>query len=138
MMASVFILVDYNIDIWPTILDMKFLFVCTGNVSRSPAAEAVLRQITGSAHDTRSAGISAFCPRPVSQVDIRWADIVGVMEEDHRTFILERWPEAAPKVWVLGIEDRYHRHDPELIRLLEIKLGELLARLSGDRPPPSL
>jgi predicted protein tyrosine phosphatase len=108
---------------------VNFLFVCTGNVSRSPAAEAVLRQITNGVHDTRSAGISPFCPRPVSLVDIRWADVVGVMEEDHRTFIVERWPTAASKVWVLGIEDRYHRNDPELTRLLEEKLGELLARI---------
>lgn len=97
-----------------------------------------MRQISNGAHGTRSAGISAFCAHPLSEEDIRWADVVGVMEEDHRTFILERWPEAASKVWMLEIEDRYHRHAPELIRLLEGKLGELLAKLSGDPPPRSL
>lgn len=110
---------------------MNFLFVCTGNVSRSPAAEAVMRQLSGGAHATRSAGISGFCLRPLAAQDLSWAHVVGVMEEDHRQFILERWPGAASKVRVLGIEDRYHRHDPRLIRLLEVKLGELLAGLSG-------
>lgn len=112
---------------------MKVLFVCTGNISRSPAAEEVLQRITNGAHQTRSAGISRFCPRPISGEDLRWADLVAVMEEDHRTFILERWPDAAPKLRVLGIEDRYHRRDPALIHLLEIKLGELLADPGGMR-----
>lgn len=108
---------------------MNFLFVCTGNVSRSPAAEAVFRQITSGIHDTRSAGVSPFCPRPLSREDVRWADVVAVMEGDHRAFIVERWPEAAPKVRVLEIEDRYRRHDPVLLHLLEEKLGTLLAEI---------
>lgn len=106
---------------------MRILFVCTGNVSRSPTAEEVCQRITNGAHETRSAGISMFCPRPINEGDVRWADLVAVMEEDHRAFILERWPDTGPKVRVLGIEDRYHRRDPALIHLLEVKLGELLA-----------
>ena len=117
---------------------MNILFVCTGNVSRSPTAEVVMRRISNGAHETRSAGISPFCPRPISAEDVRWADLVGVMEEDHRAFIQERWPEATPKVWMLEIEDRYHPRDPQLISLLEEKLGELLARLSGGASPRSL
>lgn len=112
---------------------MKFLFVCTGNISRSPAAEEVLQRITNGAHETRSAGISAFSPRPVSGEDLRWADLVAVMEDDHRAFILERWPEAGSKLRVLGIEDRYHRGDPALIGLLEVKLDELLAEAGSGR-----
>ncbi|MBI4590155.1 MAG: protein tyrosine phosphatase [Candidatus Rokubacteria bacterium] len=110
---------------------MNFLFVCTANVSRSPAAEAVFRQITNGTCDTRSAGISRFCPRPLSAEDVRWADVVAVMEWDHRAFIVERWPEAAPKLRVLEIEDRYHRHDPVLLHLLEVKLGTLLAEIES-------
>lgn len=111
---------------------MKVLFVCTGNIARSPAAEAVLGQISRGAHETRSAGISAFCARPLSQKDLRWADVVAVMEQDHRTFILKRWPEVAPKIRVLEIEDRYQRRDPVLLRLLEDKLATLLAELDSD------
>ncbi|MBI4610279.1 MAG: phosphotyrosine protein phosphatase [Candidatus Rokubacteria bacterium] len=106
---------------------MKFLFVCTGNISRSPAAEEVFRRITNGAQETRSVGISPYCPRPICGDDLRWADVVAVMEEDHRAFIVARWADAGRKLRVLGIEDRYHRHDPELIRLLEVKLTELLA-----------
>lgn len=110
---------------------MNFLFVCTGNVSRSPAAEAVFRQIANGPYQTRSAGISPFCHRPLGAEDVRWADLVAVMEEDHRAFIVERWPEAAPKLRVLEIEDRYHRHDPVLLGLLEVKLGALLAEVES-------
>lgn len=108
---------------------MRFLFVCTGNISRSPAGEEVLRRLTNGAHDTRSVGISPTCPRPIRGEDLAWADLVAVMEDDHRVFILARWPNAAPKLRVLGIEDRYHRRDPVLTRLLELKLGELLAEV---------
>jgi predicted protein tyrosine phosphatase len=110
---------------------VKFLFVCTGNISRSPAAEEVFRRLTNGAYETRSAGILPYCPRPIRGDDIRWADRVAVMEENHRAFILERWPEAGPKLRVLGIEDRYHRRDPALIHLLEVKLGELLAEIGA-------
>lgn len=112
---------------------MKFLFVCTGNISRSPAAEDVLRRITNGAHETRSVGVSPFCPRPICGDDLRWADVVAVMEEDHRVFIVARWADAGAKLRVLGIEDRYHRHDPELIGLLEVKLAELLAEVGARK-----
>lgn len=88
-----------------------------------------MRQIAGSVHETRSAGISAFCPRPLTGADLVWAEVVGVMEADHWEFIAERWPEQSHKVRVLEIEDRYHRHDPALLRLLEGRLWDLLAEL---------
>ncbi|MFQ5829889.1 MAG: protein tyrosine phosphatase [Candidatus Methylomirabilia bacterium] len=110
---------------------MKFLFICTGNVSRSPAAEKVLSQISQNAHETRSAGVSVFCARPVAEKDVRWADVVAVMEDAHRIFVVKRWPDVAPKVRVLDIEDRYHRHDPELRHLLEVKLGTLLSEFES-------
>ncbi len=110
---------------------MNFLFVCTGNVSRSPAAEAVFRRMVEGSHETRSAGVSPFCPRPLSSEDVRWADVVAVMEDDHRAFVVERWPETVPKILVLGIEDRYHRHDPVLLDLLEERLGALLAEVEA-------
>lgn len=110
---------------------MRFLFVCTGNIARSPTAEEVVRLMANGAHEARSAGISAFSPRPISGEDVAWADVVAVMEEVHLAFILERWPEAGSKLRVLGIEDHYPPRDPVLMRLLEFKLGELLAAAGG-------
>ncbi|MFQ5520631.1 MAG: hypothetical protein ACE5FK_04475, partial [Candidatus Methylomirabilia bacterium] len=65
------------------------------------------------------------------QRDVQWAEVVAVMEQDHRTFILKRWPDTAPKIRVLEIEDRYNRRDPVLLQLLEEKLGALLAELDS-------
>ena len=106
---------------------MKILFVCTGNIARSPTAEEVLRLMTNGTHQARSAGISASAVRPISEEDVCWADLVAVMEHEHRNFILQRWPEAEPKLRVLGIPDRYPPRDPLLIHLLELKLGGLVA-----------
>jgi predicted protein tyrosine phosphatase len=108
---------------------VRFLFVCTGNVARSPAAEAVMRDLTPGAHETRSAGISPFCPRPVTGADLSWADVVAVMEADQYAFIAGRWPDLAHKVRLLDVEDRYHRHDPALRSLLESRLSDLLTEL---------
>jgi predicted protein tyrosine phosphatase len=108
---------------------VRFLFICTGNVARSPAAEAVLHELAPGLHETRSAGISPFCPRPASGADLEWADVVGVMEDDHRLFIVERWPEAATKVRLLDVEDRYRRQDPLLRGLLQSRLSDLLSEL---------
>ena len=91
----------------------------------------MFRLITSGRYGTRSAGISPFCPRPLSRDDVGWADVVAVMESDHHAFIVERWPEALAKVRVLEIEDRYHRHDPALLRLLEERLGMLLAEIES-------
>ena len=108
---------------------MRFLFICTGNVARSPAAEAVLHELAPGVHETRSAGISPFCPRPMTGADLAWADVVAVMEADHRMFIAERWPEVADKVYLLAIEDRFHRQDPVLRTLLGSRLSDLLFKL---------
>lgn len=105
------------------------LFVCTGNLYRSPAAEAVFRQIAPRTYRTRSAGILPSCPNPLCERDLRWADVVAVMQPHHRAFILECWPEAAPKLRVLEIEDRYSRNDLVLVRHLEVRLQELLGEL---------
>lgn len=113
------------------------LFVCTGNLYRSPTAEAVFRQIAPGTYRTRSAGILGTSPHPLSEGDVRWADVVAVMESHHRAFILERWPEAAPKVRVLEIEDLYDRNNLVLLRLLEVKLEELLAEPASRATPPS-
>lgn len=109
------------------------LFVCTGNLVRSPVAEALFRRMTGRAFRTRSAGLLPTSPRPLGTADVRWADVIAVMEERHWQFVRERWPEAAPKLLVLGVEDRYRPEDPALRWRLQAKLGALLAGLTGAR-----
>jgi predicted protein tyrosine phosphatase len=108
---------------------VRFLFVCTGNTDRSPAAERVLARISGGTHDSRSAGILAGSPRVLDGADLDWADVVAVMEDRHRQFIAARWPDRIAKVHVLGIADRYRRDERALGNLLESHLEGLLARV---------
>jgi len=59
----------------------NLLFVCSRNQLRSPTGEAVWQRRAGFA--ARSAGTSPHARRPISPADIRWADVIFVMESKH-------------------------------------------------------
>ena len=99
---------------------MKVLFVCTGNIDRSPTAEDLLKGREG--FDVRSAGTMVGARRLVSKDDLEWADAVFVMEEHHRDSLLAIAPHSGGKIQVLGIPDLYCRGDGRLIRVLKEKL----------------
>ncbi|MFN7140038.1 MAG: low molecular weight protein tyrosine phosphatase family protein [Limisphaerales bacterium] len=95
------------------------LFVCGRNQWRSPTAEAIYRndpRVT-----VRSAGLSAKSPHPLSARDLEWADLVLVMEREHKTRIVEKFREQVnlPRIVSLDIPDEYNFMDPELITLLK-------------------
>ena len=100
----------------------KILFVCTGNMDRSPTAEDLVRGKPG--FDVRSAGTMMGARRGLTQDDIDWADIIFVMEDHHKNSVLEMAPEASEKVKVLGIPDLYYRGDLRLVEIIREKLSE--------------
>jgi predicted protein tyrosine phosphatase len=65
----------------------------------------------------RSAGTSTVARRKVTRSDIRWADLIFVMEEKHRSKLLAEFPDesAFKEIYVLNIEDNYRYMDQELI-----------------------
>jgi len=93
------------------------LFVCSRNLWRSPTAERVWRDHPGLL--VRSAGTSASARRRVSDADLRWADLVLVMEDKHRARLRADFPGVRAPIEVLDIPDLYPFMDPELVRLLE-------------------
>lgn len=103
------------------------LFVCSKNEWRSPTAEAVWRR-----HpmvSARSAGTASDARRKVSVDDIRWADVICVMEEKHKARLLADFTQLLrhKPLHVLDIPDEYRFMDAELVEELERSVGALLA-----------
>jgi len=108
---------------------LRVLFVCSGNVSRSRTAEDMFRGLGGL--EVRSAGTHWTAQNRVSRELIDWADKIFVMEEEHKEHVVEKRPEAAGKVVVLGIPDVYNRNDPVLRRVLAEKLKAYLPEVQN-------
>jgi len=105
---------------------VNVLFICSRNQWRSPTAEQLWRKHPKVA--ARSAGTSPNARHKVSIEDIRWANVILVMEEKHKsrlaaefTRLLENKP-----IHVLDIPDEYKFMDPELIEMLEQSVNNLL------------
>ena len=106
----------------------KFLFVCFGNIMRSPMAAALLQQrvsTRGIRADIRSAGTNAKPGRAaetravaaavahgisleghvaslVSDESMHWADVVFAMDHRNETELVHRFPWAEGKIALLG------------------------------------
>jgi predicted protein tyrosine phosphatase len=126
---------------------VNVLFVCTGNVARSPAAEVVFRELAGpdKRHVTRSVGTGWAAVRRLTTRELAWADVVAVMEQTHVAHIQRFWPDHVRKVRVLDVPDDYDPSEGELHAVLRQKIQALVeslvdvARRPGisARPPRS-
>lgn len=102
----------------------RVLFVCTGNMDRSPTAEALLKGKEG--FEVKSAGTWIYSRTRISKDLIDWADVIFAMEVHHKKVITQISLEAEKKTIVLNIPDIYRRNDPELIKILKEKLSKYL------------
>lgn len=96
----------------------NLLFICSRNQWRSPTAEKVYKQKGFSA---RSAGTSPNAKKTISVSDIKWADVIFVMEKKHKNRIVAeftRLVEHKP-IHILDIPDEYKYMDPDLISFME-------------------
>lgn len=106
----------------------RILIVCTGNICRSPMAEALMRRQmdeSGRTVQVRSAGVGALEDQPADPptqalmrargIDLsahrarqvtpalaRWADLILVMESYQREALLDIDPTARGKTYLLG------------------------------------
>ncbi len=70
----------------------------------------------------------------MAEADIRWADVVVVMERSHRARILAeyRGTPNLPPIEVLDIPDDYAFMDEELIQMLRPAIELLISQTSAD------
>ena len=115
-----------DVDITLGRLMARALFVCTQNRLRSPTAEQVFSQWPGV--ECASAGVHSSADVPLSAELIEWADIIFVMEKAHRTKLQKKFKASLKKARVvcLDIPDDYEFMDPELVRLLEVRVSRYL------------
>ena len=96
----------------------NLLFVCSRNQWRSPTAEKIFKQKGFSA---RSAGTSPNARNSISISDVKWADIILVMEKKHKNRVIAKFTRLVEHkpIHILDIPDDYKFMDIELISHLE-------------------
>ena len=101
---------------------MNILFICNRGENRSKTAV----QLFSGSFKTDSAGL--YSGTPVTETQLTQADVIVVMEDRHRTEIGHRFPSIylQKRILVLGILDIYRYGQPELVRLLKVRMNELL------------
>ncbi len=110
---------------------LNVLFVCSKNRWRSPTAEELFRKRPELS--VRSRGTSRDAERTLGSQDLRWADIVLVMENKHKQRLLSDFPGEMKfkELHVLDIPDDYKRGDPELTELLQQQVNPILEAYSS-------
>ena len=106
----------------------RVLFVCRQNRKRSATAERVFCKREDL--DVRSAGTAADALVRVNVHMLEWADVIFIMDEDQRRWLDTAFKDhpALGKVVCLGIPDTFEFLQPELVALLDARVGTYLAR----------
>lgn len=104
------------------------LVVCGKNKKRSRTAEFIFKN--DNRFNIRSVGVSPKSERKISENDLNWADLVLVMEKEHKSKIKELYAHLEiPLMQVLDIADEYEFMDDELIQILNEKINATLQTL---------
>ena len=77
--------------------------------------------------EVASAGTNKDAETPLTAELVAWADIIFVMEKEHRNKLQRRFKkELRARLICLDIPDDYEFMDPVLVSLLENQVGRLL------------
>ncbi len=115
----------------------RVLFVCVGNICRSPMAEALYRQRFGRREGTgaASAGIGALAGRPADPVAVELLSARGVDLSTHRARQLT--PELLSEWELVLVMEDAHRREVEAIAPAARGRVHRLGRFGGfDVPDP--
>lgn len=104
----------------------RALFICSRNRLRSPTAEQLFAVWPGVESD--SAGLAPDAEVPLSAEQLHWAELIFVMERVHQRRLQQRFGALLKnkRVICLGIPDDYAYMQPELVELLQHKVGSYL------------
>lgn len=111
----------------------KVLFVCAQNKIRSFTAEKIF---SGSQrYQVRSRGVANDARIKLTAGDIGWADLILVMEKNHKNRITKQFREeiGSKRIVCLFIEDIYEPMEEALIAELRRKLAPHLL-LPAEKP----
>lgn len=105
---------------------MRVLFICSRNRLRSPTAEQLFANWPGV--DSDSAGLAMDAEVTLSSEQVEWAELIFVMERVHQRRLQQRFGALLKgrRVVCLGIPDDYQYMQPELVELLQRKVGGYL------------
>ena len=106
--------------------NQNILFVCAQNRIRSYTAEKMFAD--SNHYRIRSRGVASDARIPLSEDDIDWADVIFVMEKNHRNRIVKRFREKAKSKTIicLYVDDIYEPMEESLIAELRLKLSSYL------------
>jgi predicted protein tyrosine phosphatase len=110
----------------PTDRRIQVLFICARNKIRSYTAEKLF---TGSSrYAVKSRGVANDARIKLRAADLEWADLIFVMEKDHKDRIAKKFGDAlaGKKIVCLFIEDIYQPMEDALIAVLREKLAPYL------------
>ena len=104
----------------------KVLFICGKNRWRSPTAEQVFSEHPNI--ECTSAGLSHDAEVPVSGELVEWAELIFVMEKQHKSKLAVQFKAQlqGKKVVCLNIPDNYKFMEPALVKLLKSKVTPFL------------
>lgn len=115
----------------------KVLLVCAQNKIRSYTAEKML---AGSPlYDVRSRGVSNVARIKLTAGDLGWADLIFVMEKNHKERIARKFSAAVTgkRIICLFIEDIYQPMEASLLAELRRKLAPHLDLPEFAEPVPN-
>ncbi len=104
----------------------RVLFICSQNRLRSPTAEQVFARHPGI--ECASAGLNRGADNPLTAELVDWAELIFVMERYHKTELSARFGRhlGAKRIVCLDIPDIYPYMDPDLVALLQSRVGRFL------------
>lgn len=105
----------------------NILFVCSQNKLRSPTAERVFSD--NHTINVASAGLDNDAVITLTPELIEWADLIFVMEKNHRNRLQKKFRKylTKQKVICLNIPDEYDYMDPVLIEILKTTVPKYLS-----------